>query len=187
MGHFNLLVDVNHLCLVDTLTQLQVHGILTQEPSPSPSVPLPDPSDDFTALSEFPCLLCPPPPDQPVKHTVTHHIPTNGPPVASRPRRLLPERLKIARQEFNRMLVLGIIRPSSSCWASPLHMVPKKTPGREPHHRSRPVPRPPPAGLYLFIARGYHFHQHRPGKSTSHSCGALGHPQDSCSHAFWIV
>ena len=43
LGHFNLLVDVNHHCLVDTLTQLQVHGILTQEPSPSPSVLLPDP------------------------------------------------------------------------------------------------------------------------------------------------
>ena len=71
----------------------------------------------------------PPSLDQPVKHTVTHHIPTNGPPFASRPRRLPPERLKITRQEFNRMLALGIIHPSSSCWASPLHMVPKKTPG----------------------------------------------------------
>ena len=64
-----------------------------------------------------------------MKHFVTHHIPTTGPPVASRPWRLPPEHLKIARQEFDRMLDLGIIRPSSSCWASPLHMVPKKTPG----------------------------------------------------------
>ena len=128
LGHFNLLVDVNHRSMVDSLTQLQVQGILTQEPSPSPSVTLPDPSDNFTALlAEFSCLLRPPLPDQPVKHTVTHHIPTNDPPVASRLRRLPPERLRITRQTFARMLALGIIRPSSSCWASPLHMVPKKS------------------------------------------------------------
>ena len=130
LGHFNLLVDVTRRRLVDHVTKLQVHGILTQESSPSPSISRPDAPTAFTALlEEFPSLLRPPPPDQAVKHQVTHHIPTKGPPVAARPRRLPPERLKIARQEFNRMLELGIIRPSSSCWASPLHMVPKKTPG----------------------------------------------------------
>ena len=43
--------------------------------------------------------------------------------------RLALERLRIAKQEFNHMLQLGIIRPSSSSWASPLHMVPKRTLG----------------------------------------------------------
>ena len=65
-----------------------------------------------------------------MKHSVTHHIPTTGPSVASCPLRLPPKQLKIARHEFDKMLDLGIIRPSSSCWASPLHMVPKKTPPR---------------------------------------------------------
>ena len=40
-----------------------------------------------------------------------------------------PERLKIARQEFEHMLNLGIIRLSASSWLSQLHMVPKKTLG----------------------------------------------------------
>ena len=52
-----------------------------------------------------------------------------GPPVHARARRLPPERLAIARMEFDHMLQLGIVRPSSSMWANPLHMVSKKTPG----------------------------------------------------------
>ena len=68
-------------------------------------------------------------PDTPVQHDVTHHIMTSGPPISARPRRLAPERLHIARQEFEHMLQLGIVRPSSSAWSSQLHMVTKKTPG----------------------------------------------------------
>ena len=64
---------------------------------------------------------------QPIKHQVTHHITTIGPPVFAHPRRLSPERLKAARKEFEHMLQLGIIHPSSSSWASPLHMVLKKS------------------------------------------------------------
>ena len=60
---------------------------------------------------------------------MVHHIETRGPPVAARPRRLTGDKLDIARNEFQHMLDLGIIRPSSSQWASPLHMVPKKTEG----------------------------------------------------------
>ena len=52
-----------------------------------------------------------------------------GLPVSGRFQRLPPERLKAARQEFEHMLRQGIIQPSSSNWASPLHMVSKKTPG----------------------------------------------------------
>nr|CAH8841726.1 unnamed protein product [Trichobilharzia regenti] len=55
-----------------------------------------------------------------------HHIITTGQPVTSKARRLAPDKLRIARNEFDHMLSLGVIRPSNSPWASPLHMVPKK-------------------------------------------------------------
>ena len=64
-----------------------------------------------------------------MKHNVAHQIVTRGPPCSTRPYRLPPEGLKVTEDEFQHMLDLGIIRPSSSPWASPLHMVPKPQPG----------------------------------------------------------
>lgn len=61
------------------------------------------------------------------KHGVEHHIVTQGPPVYSRPRRLTADKLAIAKKEFLSMEEMGIIRRSSSPWASPLHMVPKSS------------------------------------------------------------
>jgi len=62
----------------------------------------------------------------PVKHAVEHLIETtSGRPVASRYRRLDPERLAAAKAEFAAMESQGIIRRSKSSWSSPLHMVEK--------------------------------------------------------------
>jgi hypothetical protein len=66
---------------------------------------------------------------EPPKHGIVHHIPTNGAPIYCKARRLPPDRYDIAKAEFEHMLELGIIRPSESQWASPLHMVEKKTSG----------------------------------------------------------
>ena len=60
-----------------------------------------------------------------VKHNIEHYIPTSGPPLHARPRRLDGEKLKVAREEFLKMESLGIVRRSDSPWASPLHVVPK--------------------------------------------------------------
>ena len=62
-------------------------------------------------------------------HNVTYHISTTDPSVHARARRLPPDSLRIARHEFEHMMEQGIIQPSDSQWSSPLHMVPKKTPG----------------------------------------------------------
>ncbi len=60
-----------------------------------------------------------------VKHGVEHLIDTTGRPVAAKYRRLDPARLAAAKKEFLELEKQGIVRRSSSQWASPLHMVRK--------------------------------------------------------------
>lgn len=57
---------------------------------------------------------------------VKHRIETrNRPPVLARACRLSHDKLAVAKAEFNKLLEIGIMRPFSSAWASPLHMVAK--------------------------------------------------------------
>ncbi|GFX01219.1 retrovirus-related Pol polyprotein from transposon opus [Trichonephila clavipes] len=56
---------------------------------------------------------------------VYHHIETKGPPAFSKPHRLAPTILKAVKKEFEYLITQGIIRPSKSSWASPLHVVKK--------------------------------------------------------------
>ncbi|GFT79713.1 transposon Ty3-G Gag-Pol polyprotein, partial [Trichonephila clavipes] len=77
-------------------------------------------------LKSYPSITRLPDPTQPIKHNTVHFIKTNGPPVVAKPRRLAPDRLAIAKSEFQQMMQLGHLRPSSSNYASPLHMVPKR-------------------------------------------------------------
>jgi hypothetical protein len=58
-------------------------------------------------------------------HGVVHHLRTTGPPIASPFRRLDAEKLAAAKADFMKMEAEGIIRRSSSPWASPLHLVKK--------------------------------------------------------------
>ena len=91
--------------------------------------PIPSQDQYSAVLAEFPDILCSRGTDQPAQHTITHHIRTTGPLVSARPRRLPLDCLRLVKEEFDHMLDLGIVQPSSSCWASPLHTVPKKSPG----------------------------------------------------------
>ena len=115
--------------LLDATTSLQSKGIIYHIASPSPSLTQLHNTEYHAILAEFPSVIKPCTSPRPVCHTVTHHIRTAGPPVHSRARRLPPDRLRIARNEFEHMMEQGIIQPSASQWSSPLHMVPKKTPG----------------------------------------------------------
>ena len=130
LRHFNLLVDVRNHRLLDAITNISVNGTASKLQAISPMFATFDSRSSFQQLfADFPDITRPCYNADAVKHDVTHHIITKGQPVSTRPRRLAPDRHKIARQEFDHMLQLGIIRPSNSNWSSPLHMVPKKTPG----------------------------------------------------------
>jgi hypothetical protein len=60
-------------------------------------------------------------------HGVEHHIHTGShPTVFANSCHLDPEKLQIAKAEFKRLESAGIIRRSTSPWASSLHMVTKK-------------------------------------------------------------
>ena len=76
-------------------------------------------------LSRFPSLTAPFQPNFKPKHSVRHHIHTNGPPIYSGPRRLSPEMLKVVKAEFDTLRKQGIVSRSNSNWASPLHLVKK--------------------------------------------------------------
>lgn len=128
LSFFSLGVSVRHRRLLDETTTLSVSGIASRATSLGIRPVLPS-SPYERILAEFPAIMNPCSLTSEVQHDVSHTILTTGPPVFARPRRLSGERLAIARREFDHMLDLGIIRPSSSCWASPLHMVPKEDPG----------------------------------------------------------
>ena len=60
--------------------------------------------DQFTALlADYPEVLTPTFSNERVKHNVEHFITTEGPPIHGHRRRLPPEKLNIAREEFRVM------------------------------------------------------------------------------------
>ena len=131
LGHYRLSVDMGRRVLRSPTGETCATGVLTTAASPAAPPGVLGLSDDpFGELwAEFPAVTSRSPGVRTVTHHVTHHIRTTGPPCFNRPRRLAPDRLAAARQEFDRMLAAGVVRPSDSNWASPLHLVQKSSPG----------------------------------------------------------
>jgi hypothetical protein len=88
--------------------------------------PVGNSGDSFTAVvDQFPEVVNVSQRLPETRHGVVHHLVTTGPPVSSKFRRLDSEKLAAAKAEFAQLERDGIIRRSSSPWASPLHMVRK--------------------------------------------------------------
>lgn len=125
LKHYGLIVDLKKRRLVDTATRM--YSLAVSRSVPASSVNSVNPGSKFAELlAEFPEITGSSPLAPPGERDVLHYIMTTGPPVAERPRRLTPEKLKAAKAECRALVAAGICRPSSSPWASPIHLVRKK-------------------------------------------------------------
>lgn len=125
LHHYNLLPDLHKHRLIDGNTLKYLRGILVCSDLPTiKTITVGDPY--FSIIQKFPNIMVFNQNSTLLKSPTQHHIITKGPPVHAKARRLAPDRLRIAREEFDKLVALGICRRSCSDWASPLHMVPKK-------------------------------------------------------------
>lgn len=128
LAAFGLVIDLKNKRIIDQSTKLNAscHAIQTSDYERINTIVEGSAFSDI--LNEFKDLTKPSKIGQPTSTSskVTHQIITNGQPVHAKARRLNPKMLEIARHEFQLMLDAGICQPSSSSWASPLHMVEKK-------------------------------------------------------------
>lgn len=125
LRRFGLMVDLTKRRLIDSSTNIEVNAIFSHDTTITPKHFAID--DEFhMILNEFKELLEEPDFSFPVKHSVVHHILTEGHLPVSKARPLYTQRFDVAKSEFDYMCNLGICRPSSSQTSSALHMVAKK-------------------------------------------------------------
>jgi hypothetical protein len=125
LSHFGLLVDCKNNRLLDADSLLSAPAQAASSQTPSVKVISGGSSVD-TLLSEFPDFIRPTGVQREVRHNTVHHVRTTpGPPVTCRQRRLAPDRLALAKTEFDAMLRDGTARSSESSWSSALHIVPE--------------------------------------------------------------
>ncbi|GBM80865.1 hypothetical protein AVEN_205064-1 [Araneus ventricosus] len=111
--------------VIDNLTHLNSRGL--KAPGHSLRFTLiSNQSPYHSILSQLPELLTPVSGNVGASHNIEHCIETRGPPVFSKARRLNPEKLKFLREEFQTLMEQGIIRPSKSAYASPIHFLKKQ-------------------------------------------------------------
>jgi cleavage and polyadenylation specificity factor subunit 1 len=132
LTHFGLLIDCRSNRLLDGVTSLSTPAQAATLPVLSVKT-ISDSTPVDSLLGEFPDLTRPAGVQREARHNTVHHIRTvPGSPVTCRPRRLAPDRLAIAKADFDSMLREGTARRSESSWSSALHIVPKKDNGWRP-------------------------------------------------------
>lgn len=125
LAHYNLAVHMNTRTLVDNTTNILVKGILSRHNTIGISVITSHEQEYIDILNKYPDVIQHFTNTDPAKHQTQHHLKTSGQPTFSNSWRLSPLKLEYAKKEFDKMLKDGIIRPSNSPYALPLHLVPK--------------------------------------------------------------
>ena len=128
LHHHALLLDLKSARLIDSTTSLKSKGSLTYIEQPSIST-INVNSKFHSLIKEYIELTGANTYKLPTNSTVHHRIIIDCPPIAEPPRRYAGEKLNIIKEEFNSLFQLGVIRPSSSPWASPIHVAKKASGG----------------------------------------------------------
>ncbi|GFT43484.1 hypothetical protein TNCV_815291 [Trichonephila clavipes] len=124
LERFELLIDVRNRRLLDGLTSLFVRGTVKQVQSVGLTL-VENNSPYNSILSKYTKWFSTNLQPSTNESSVFHCIETKGPPVHARTRRLNPEKLAYLKREFGDLMRQGIIRPSKSSYASPIHFVKK--------------------------------------------------------------
>lgn len=127
LTNFNLLVDLKNKRLIDTLTNLFTRGQYLYADTynvSTLSTNLPSPYREL--LEQYIEITKPISKPNTTNMKYAHRIITKGPPVTARARKLAGEKAVAAKVLISEMLNNGTIRPSSSTYASPMHLTKKK-------------------------------------------------------------
>ena len=125
LNHFGILVDCKNNRLIDTLT------CQTAKTSPTPivmniSVERQFQPDVQDIIKKYPNLISPHSNPNAKKPKIFHRIETgSNPSTFTKTRQLSAEKCELAKEEFKKLQLSGIVSPSKSEWSSPLHMVTK--------------------------------------------------------------
>lgn len=132
LSHFGLIVDCEKRSVYDRLTNFSMSGILRKVTTYLVNEVSCQPRQIQNLLEKYASVIKPYQ-VQSVENCnikAAHYIDTgSATPTYATPRRLPPDKLKAAEEAFQTLMTAGIIRPSKSAWASPIHLVPKSKPG----------------------------------------------------------
>ena len=132
--NFGLVIDCKNNCLHDNITQCFAKGdILSADISYVVNNLTHLPEQVQQLFNAYPLLLSSSNPSTEntlLNSNVCHFIDTgSSPPTFAKCRPLAPDKYAAAKETFKQLLDMGIVQPSKSPWASPIHLVPKQNTG----------------------------------------------------------